>query len=388
MGAGPDRGLSVNERLVVDLLLDHGPLARPAIARAAALSRPATGDLVQRLLDRGLLVTAGEAETVQRGPNAMTYEVRRDLAHVAGVEMQPTRVQVAVADVTGAVVAEVEAEHGSGDRAEDLVARVLGEASAQVGISTTALRSVVVGTPGVVTPAGDIDFVSGHADWGAGQLARLESAVGAPVRLENDVNLAALAEQRLGAGRESRSFALMRCDEGLGVGIVLDGELLRGAHGYAGEVGYVPWGRPYGRPEAGFQSLVARARLADLLATHDVLDATPEEMLADPSRHPDVNATYLAEVAERFALLCLTVCAVLDPERLVLSGTVAAAGGERLTDAIAGNLHDMSPMRPAVSVTALGAGAVVAGAVTTALALAREELFGVPDRVPVLGVVP
>jgi predicted NBD/HSP70 family sugar kinase len=386
--AAQHRGLSVNERLVVDLLLDQGPMARPSIARAVALSRPAAGDLVQRLLDRGLVVPAGEAETTQRGPNAMTYEVRRDLAYVAGVEMQPSHVRVAVADVSGAVVAEVDAPLGDDGRAAALVSRALADVAGQVGIPSTALRGVVVGTPGVVAPAGDIDFVSGHDDWGAGQRARLEAAVGAPVSLENDVNLAALAEQRFGAGRDSRSLALIRCDEGLGVGIVLDGELLRGAHGYAGELGYVPVGRPYGRPERGFQSLVARARLVELLETYGIADAAPEQMLADPSVHADVNGAYLAEVAERFAMLCLAVCAVLDPERLVLSGTVATAGGERLMAEIAGNLHDMSPMRPTVTITALGADAVVAGAVATALTTVREELFGVPDHLPVPGAVP
>lgn len=384
------RGLSTNERLVVDLLVECGPMARPSIARAAALSRPATGDLVQRLLDRGLVVPAGEAETTQRGPNAMTYEIRHDLSYVAGVEMQPSHVQVAVADVTGAVVAEVEMPLGDDDDggAAALVSRALDAAAGQVGIATSALGCVVVGTPGVVAPAGDIDFVSGHDDWGVGQRARLEAAIGAPVRLENDVNLAALAEQRFGVGRESRSLALVRCDEGVGVGIVLAGELLRGAHGYAGELGYVPVGRPYGKPEMGFQSLVARARLVDLLEARGIVDTTPEQMVADPSVHADANGAYLAEVAERFALLCLAVCAFLDPERLVLSGAVATAGGERLMTAVTGYLHDMSPMRPTVSVTTLGTGAVVRGALATALTAAREELFGEADHLPVLGAVP
>lgn len=381
------RGLSVNEHLVTGLLLDHGPLTRPDIAKAASLSRPATGDLVQRLLDRELVVEAGERETGQRGPNAMTYAIRPELAHVAGVEMQPSHVHVAVADVTGRLLAETDEPTRAGDRADTMVARALRGVTDRIGIATRELHGVVIGTPGVVTPGGDIDFVSGHADWGAGHRTRLETAIGVPVRLENDVNLAALAEQHLGAGRHARSFVLLHCNEGVGAGIVVDGVLLRGAHGYAGELGYVPLRPHYGRPEEGFQSLVARASLAVLLVSMGVTDTTPEEMLADPERHADVNEAFLVEVARRFALPCLAVCAVVDPDRLILSGTVAAAGGERLTDAITANLHDMSPMRPSVAVAQLGSGVVVAGALATALRTARDEIFGVSDRDPRPGVM-
>ncbi len=378
------RLISVNERLVMDLLLESGPLARPEIARRASLSKPATRDLVQRLLDRGLVVEAGAQDTGQRGPNAMSYAVRPELGHVAGVEMQPSHVRVAVADFTGATLAEVEQTVGDEPPA-DRVAAAVDAAARSAGLAGGAdLASVVIATPGVVGPAGDLDFVSGHDDWAPGLGARLQQAVGAPVRLENDINLAAVAEHRVGAARAARSFALVRCDAGIGAGFVLDGRPLRGAHGYAGELGYVPLDGRQRNPEEGFQALVGRASLVELLGRMGG-GADPEHTLA----HPEgvVGEQFLAAVAERLSLVCLTVCAVLDPERIVLAGSVVAAGADRLTDEITRLLHERSPMRPSVVAASQGASAAVTGALLTALDDVRDAVLRVSvDPVAVRGV--
>ncbi len=188
-------------------------------------------------------------------------------------------------------------------RTAQLVAEAVDGALRQAGLGHDDLRAAVIGTPGAIDPhTGQLRYAPHLPGWHSRTLRDdLAAVLGTPVAIENDVNLAAVAEQYEGAAQDYDNYVLTWLDEGVGAAIVLGGTLLRGATGGAGEIGYMPLpGAPLvrGGPEAtlgphggggGFQSLVSAPVVREL--------AGPDASLADAF----ADDTILAEVARRLA---------------------------------------------------------------------------------------
>jgi glucokinase len=159
---------------------------------------------------------------------------------------------------------------------------------------------------------------------------RVASALGLPVRVENDANCAAWAEHQLGAARGARTSITVTVGTGVGCGIVLDGRLYRGAHGGAGEVGHLPIG-PLGsgctcgvegcaEPWMSGEGLGLAARGAGLGA----IDAS--ELFALAERGNRVARSLVERLADRLGAALASAIHVIDPEVVVLGGGVSAAG--------------------------------------------------------------
>jgi DNA-binding transcriptional ArsR family regulator len=252
----------LNDRAALELLLTGGPLTRAQLGAHTGLSKVTASQLLSRLEDRGLVTVAGELAG-GRGPNAALYAVVPSTAYVAGLHVDLDEVSAGVADVTGNVVAEVSVNPSSAQDPVELVRGAVVTACASAGVSPESLRAFVIGTPGVMDPrTGDPKLTINLPDWHEGVLEALRSELGRPVTLENDVNLAAMAERAVGAAVGVPDFVLVWIGIGLGLATVLGGRLHRGVGGAAGEIGYlpvpgVPLPQDVTHPATGaFQSLV------------------------------------------------------------------------------------------------------------------------------------
>ncbi|MCG5213789.1 ROK family protein [Streptosporangium sp. KLBMP 9127] len=159
------------------------------------------------------------------------------------------------------------------------------------------------------------------------------------------MNLAAIAEHRAGSARGRDDFVLLWLDDGVGAAVVLDGRLRRGVSGGAGEIGYLD---------------VSGTRLCDLVGAAAV-------------RNLEADA-----VAERIARGVFPMVAVLDPGLVVLGGEMGRSGGEALAALVGVRLAALSPIPTQVRPATTGDDPVLRGAVFTALATARDDLFGPP----------
>lgn len=260
---------AMNDRAALDLLVAQGPLTRTRIGELTGLSKPTASQLLARLEDAGLVRSTG-SQGGRPGPNAVLYEIDPAAAHVAALSVGPTGIDAVVADVTGTVVGScrVEADAVAEDvrhRTAQLVAEAVDGALRPTGLGHDDLDAVVIGTPGAIDPhTGQLRYAPHLPGWHSRTLlADLAEVVGRPVVIENDVNLAAVAEQYEGVAQDHDHFVLAYLDEGVGAAIVLGGTLLRGATGGAGEIGYMPLpGAPLARggaadwagPDAGAAS--------------------------------------------------------------------------------------------------------------------------------------
>jgi predicted NBD/HSP70 family sugar kinase len=296
---------AINDRAALELLLERGPLSRAEIGALTGLSKPTASQLLARLKQAGLVVLEGRREG-QRGPSAELYAVNPAAAYVAGLDVTSERIQVAVADVTGRVLARHELPTPPDHRGDGVAcarAALLG-ALAPTGLAMGDLRRVVIGTPGAIDPdTGQLEYAPELVRWqGPGLLARLQAGLGVPVDVENDVNVVAMAEYDHGAARGAPAFALLWVSEGIGLAYVQNGVPHRGATGGAGEVGYMPVpGQPVYRDvretgDGGYQCLAGGPAVRRLLREHgftgrDAATAVGRAVaaLATPNATPDAG---------------------------------------------------------------------------------------------------
>ncbi|WP_329155453.1 ROK family transcriptional regulator [Streptomyces anulatus] len=384
---------AMNDRAALDLLLEHGPLSRTRIGKLTGLSKPTASQLLARLEAAGLVVATGTSEG-RPGPNAQLYTVNARAAHVAGLDVNGRRIVAAVADVTGRTVGEFELGT-PGRRADSVVRQVadaLDGAVKDAGLTRADIHRLVIGTPGAFDPGtGRLRYASHLPGWHSPTLLdELAAFLPMPVEYENDVNLVAVAEQRLGAARGHEDFVLLWNEEGLGAALVINGRLHRGFTGGAGEVGFLPVpGTPLVRQvvkanSGGFQEL-AGAQSVPRLAKALGID-TPQqpyakvaaELLAraaDAYERDEALTELLRQYAQRLATGLASVTAVLDPGLIVLSGQAVAAGGEILRSLIQSELAELAASRPRLVVGEIDRTPVLRGALERALADTRDEVF-------------
>ncbi|MFJ1784408.1 ROK family protein [Streptomyces anulatus] len=384
---------AMNDRAALDLLLEHGPLSRTRIGKLTGLSKPTASQLLARLEAAGLVVATGTSEG-RPGPNAQLYTVNARAAHVAGLDVNGRRIAAAVADVTGRTVGEFELAT-PGRRADSVVRQVadaLDGAVKDAGLTRADVHRIVIGTPGAFDPGtGRLRYASHLPGWHSPTLLdELAAFLPMPVEYENDVNLVAVAEQRLGAARGHEDFVLLWNEEGLGAALVINGRLHRGFTGGAGEVGFLPVpGTPLVRQvvkanSGGFQEL-AGAQAVPRLAKALGVD-TPQqpyakvaaELLAraaDAYERDEALTELLRQYAQRLATGLASVTAVLDPGLIVLSGRAVAAGGEILRSLIQSELAELAASRPRLVVGEIDRTPVLRGALERALADTRDEVF-------------
>jgi predicted NBD/HSP70 family sugar kinase len=372
---------AINDRSALELLLSEGPLTRTRLGELTGLSKVTAGQLMTRLQERGLVEVIG-TRSAGRGPSAELYAVRPACSHGVGIDMAPNTVVAAVADVTGEVRGRVTRPAADTDDPVQVVSDAVRAVTGEAGISMNDVADVVLGTPGVVDPAtGDVGYVFDLPRWHRGLRDGLREELGCAVTIENDVNLAAIAERAYGAARDVDDMVLLWVGRGVGLAVVLGGRLHRGATGAAGEVGYLPVpGVPL--PTSGtepdkraFQRLVGAEAVSALAVQHGVAaDGAAEAVRAALAAGSPAQA-FLDELADRLATGLAAVCAVVDPALVVLAGEVGAAGDGPLCDLVTRAMGRIAQVRPALVPTAVQNAPVLRGALLTAVDQAREALF-------------
>ncbi|MFS0910570.1 ROK family transcriptional regulator [Microbacterium sp. 179-I 3D2 NHS] len=362
--AGPQSLLrTLNGRAILEALARSGPQTRAELMAATGLSRTAVTQVL-RMLDNAGAVAAAGLDRDTRGPAAGRVGLHPRLGFAAAVHVDHQAAHVVLVDASGAVRAE---QHAAFPLGGDRVAHIAALVDSCRGAGKAPVHLAVVGVPGIVTADGGIRDDLGP-DGGAFRSA-LADTLGCPVRVENDVNLAALAELTSGSGGELASFALLLLDDGLGAGIVLDGALHRGFSGVAGEVMYLPQTPlPIGAP------VINDAVVGDLaLGLGRDTEASLLEHLEAAGRGDATAAELVAEIGRRIVLVAGTVGLVVDPEAFILGGD---ATHPVLVDAIQRVAAEYAPQLPLrFLVSSFGPEAPLVGAVGEAASGLRATLF-------------
>ncbi|HEX7003664.1 MAG TPA: ROK family transcriptional regulator [Trueperaceae bacterium] len=321
---------SLNQNAVLQIVHLEGPISRVEIAARLHLSPAAVTSITAELIDRGLIYEARQAASDGVGRKAILLEVNYDQAFVAGIKVSNVALTLALTNLN----AEVQCAQSTAlDRTDpDTVIDEIVAAFEHLQ-EERLIGALGVNLPGIVDCDQGTVRHSPLLGWNQVALGEiLEARLGVPVLVENDVNALALAEAWYGHGREHDSFFVLTLGRGVGLGIVINGELYRGPNGGAGEIGHVlldPDGPETGHARKGTleayisdEALVreAKARIPGF-AGATLSERSPVDQLVELARQGQEQAVSIyAKAGKTLGRAMSTLVNILAPSLIVLSG--------------------------------------------------------------------
>lgn len=369
---------AINARAVLEVL--RGDAWEPTLTElrdSTGLSRPTLEAALTELITRGWAAELSPVEKpLHSGRPARRFRFLAESGCVAGIDVGPNKVDLLVADLRGDLLATRRIHPPANiPLTPVMVHAMLAELLESQGLGERTLQTVTVGVPGVVTNAGEMthSFVMPH--WTNAMVREeLAALTGAAVRLENDANLAAQAEFSQGSGQGSTSMVYLMLGTRISSGAIINGRLHRGAHGAAGEVGSLParlWPdvrlallSELRHPDAASS---AQKKRSDAALMQEVFASSAA---GDPLATSRVE-TFVGGIADALVVLLLA----LDPEIVVVGGGTARAG-DALLAPLQKALDGRTLVPVPVKLATYADGAVVQGALLTALADLSVDVLG------------
>ena len=330
----------------------------------------------------------GQSIASKGGRIAILYEPNPDAGYVVGVDVGRGWVRAAVANLACQIIARDDTPNDAQNASElvALISRLARNVVAEAGLSWSQVVHAVIGTPGVFDEQSKrVLFASNLPDWGRhGLVTELQTAFGLSLSVENDANLAALGERSFGWGSSASTFVYITIGTGIGMGIVINGALYRGASGAAGEIGFLPFGLDEDLEESGkisdtFLGMFEEATVAKAIVRQAQKLGLPASLsprqIFDAAQQGDSKALAVVEQeGYRLALAIASITAVLDPELIVIGGGIGQRG-ELLLPPLERKLQELTPLRPHIVTSKLGSDSVLLGSIATALEVAHKLVF-------------
>ena len=379
---------AINERTLLEYLRSHQPTSRAQLARATGLSKPTVSQALAGLEDAGLVRAVGQSRSIRGGRVAILYEPDPGAGYVVGVDVGRGWVRAAIANLAGDIVARIDTPNDaqSASALVVLLSNLARKVVAEAGVPWSKVVHAVIGTPGVFDEQSKrVLFSSNLPEWGRhGLVAELQAAFGLSLSLENDANLAALGERSFGWGSTANTFVYILIGTGVGMGIVINGALYRGARGAAGEIGFLPFGLNEVLDETratseSYLGMFEEATSAEAIVRQAQRLGLPASLSArqifDAAQQGDEKALAVVEQeGYRLALAIAVITAVLDPELIVLGGGIGKRG-ELLLPPLERRLKQLTPLRPPIVASKLGDDSVLLGSIATGLQIAHNLVF-------------
>jgi predicted NBD/HSP70 family sugar kinase len=375
----------LGEQAVLETIFRRGPITRPEIAIATELSKPTVSAAVSRLEQGGLIRATGR-RTGQRGRNPIAYMVSKQVGFVVGADIGGSNLRVAAADLFGEPICDLKQQTTkAGGRA--LGMQLLEMVTAVIDTAGTIHGrplALAISTPGIIDQStGRVTSLAYNVapEGGFDPVEVIRDRLDIPVLVENNVNLAAVGEKWFGLARGVSTMVFILLGVGIGMGIVIDDEVVRGAHGAAGEIGYLPLSvdpfDPRHRLHGGLEDEIGAA---GIVAAYNQgrSDEDPElsgvqEVFELATQGSAAARAVVEHVAARLGTAIATVCAILDPELIVLGGGIGSS--PLLLSPVRGAAASLVPITARIETSLLGDRAALRGAIAVALNTARASLL-------------
>ncbi|MFE3110770.1 ROK family protein [Kitasatospora indigofera] len=349
----------LNVQAVLRVLRGAEPATLTQISHAATLSRQTVDAVITELTREGWIEeTPPEAGL---GRPARRYRFRAEVGHVLGIDVGVDRALMLLSDLDGTVLARRDSSLRAGDREERL--QDLHEAASafvdDAGVPRRRMYAVALGMPAIIDDSGRVRLSTPIPEWNDLDLAAEASAwFDCPAFVENDANLATVAEHWIGAAQGSDDVICILSGNRSGAGMILAGRLHRGQGGAAGEIGALAILGWLGE------------EMAELREDVDVAAVIAAAGTGQPEALDRVDR-FARTLAQGAAAMILTV----NPGLVVVAGGFSRAG-DTLADPLRHHLDELCLYPPEVAMSPLGVDGVALGAVRFALERVDAELFG------------
>ena len=325
-----------NRQRVVDVLRLRGRTSQADLARATGLSRTTIHTVVVELKEAGVVLEVdGARPGGSSGRPAVQLVLQNTSRAVLGIDFGHSHVQVAVADLAHNVLAERHRDLDVNHRAKealDAAGEMAAEVLAEAGIDRSRVVAAGIGIPGPVDrergTAGSATILPG---WVGLRIAdAMQKRLGLPVDIENDANLGALAELTWGAGRECSNFAYIKAATGIGAGLVIDGALLRGATGTAGEIGHTTLDERgalcYCGNRGCLETVASGPAITRLVAEGNGEAPTLAEVIERAAAGDIRCKRAISDAGREIGVAVAGLCNLINPERVIIGGLLSRAG--------------------------------------------------------------
>jgi predicted NBD/HSP70 family sugar kinase len=387
--ADPELMRAINRFHVMDAIRRFGPVSRVEISQLTELSPTTVSAITAALLDDRLIIPLqlGAVRDAGRGRPRVMLKLNPEAAHVVGVKLAADQIAVAVAnfcaDIQRSLAMPIRLDRQTASVIADLVEDGVRRCVSDAGLDIADISGVCVGLPGVVERAAGVcrqSPILQERDVAFG--GDLTHRLGVPVSIDSDVNLVALAEHWFGQARDLNDFLVVNVERSLGLGIIHNGELFRGANGLSPDLGDLMVG-------------VGGGRLADVASEASVLSEA-ETLLCDAQQDGPLAAgramslllkraaggdagciRVLAAAGEALGFAIANLIALFAPPKVIISGP-AMATSEHFVEPLRRTVTALLPASLAdvsdIVVREWGDGNWVRGAA----AMTLRDLYGTP----------
>ncbi|KPF44488.1 ROK family transcriptional regulator [Rhizobium sp. AAP43] len=373
----------ISVRAAMEILLHEGPTSRADLAKKTGLSKQTMSEVIRTLEESGWVRVKGVVSG-KVGRSAVSYEVAPDAGCVIGIDLGATTIRAAIVDIAGGISEEIEApvEGHTGKKLLDHVNNLIEQSLTKAKIPRSKVLLAAVATPGVVDPeTGMLSLAPNMSDVASMDMRRtLQDVLGCDVIIENDVNAAVIGESWKGNGIGLDCVAFISLGTGIGLGTLVNGKLMRGAKGAAGEISYLPFGSdPYAAESLERGALECAIGARGIVNRYGSGDGglTARDVLEKAEGGEAGALATIKETARLAALLVVSVDAMLDPQKIILGGNV---GRHPLVERLIQQALPACTKRTiSVEASTLGSRATLMGAVAIALNQLHNALFSPQD---------
>ena len=373
-----------NKKLIVDTLKSSGPLSRAEISRKVGLSFPAVSSNVGYLIGEGYVSEIGEGNNaLGRKSTLLEFNAKRE--YVLGIDLGRYKINMAAADLLGNteffLSEEIRSQGGIMASLRDIIDRGL----AQSTIDIQRIRSICIGTPGVVSGSEDKILLAPFAEAlnKSSILGEVRRHFDCPITIENSVNLGAIGEKWKGCGSGYRNIVYINYGIGIGSALILDDRLYTGANGIAGEIGFMAVS-----PESVVQQHEDFGSLEERISGHSLdsriaksglnISSLKELFSSDTPEARLLQEQIVHTIEQYFGVVLLNVVSLINPQAIILSGGIGINIGRLLVSKWKDVIKASVPFTPEILVSEMDSRANVYGAIRCALKN-MEDIYCILD---------
>ncbi|GMA63451.1 glucokinase [Alicyclobacillus fastidiosus] len=361
----------------------HEPVSRAHIARELGLSRSATSEIVDQLLSEGLVEEGGVGGSTRRGGRpSVQLRFVPDAKYALGIDIGGTKTILLLSDLTGRVVARKKVSTRA--NRSDVLEHIRAEADefiANSGIDRGKIVGVGIGAPGLTDYESGVVIAAPALQWTEVNVKQaLQELSPGPIFVDNDVNMAAVGEKWKGEGSRCRDVVLITIGTGIGAGIIINGSIHRGAHNYAGEIGYfavdpltdeTSTSDEFGALDklASGSGVASQAKALLQSYPHSILhgvEVTSERVFEAAAKSDPLALEVVDSMAKYTAAAIVNIVALLNPGVVIVGGGVAQSGALFMSR-IRSRVKELIPIPVDIVPASLGEDAGALGAAATVL---------------------
>lgn len=379
----------LNRSFILDLIKSNGPISRVELAKRTELSNPAVSTIISSLMEEGWVEEIGMAESTGGRP-ARLLKFNPSAGFLIGVDIGGTKMAGAAVDLAGNILVQqtIASKRKGTDRSSiERLTNLISDLKIEVGSSSGSFKGIGLGIPGVTDPRGQQVRLAPGIGWENIDIGRiLTNRFGVPLFADNDANCFARGEFWRGGLQGVKNAIAITVGTGIGVGILINGNVYQGFHNAAGEVGYWLLGSlgpikknpGYGPLESlasgtGVANRVRRDLRDEKITStlrerveNDLTRLTAQHVFEEAKRGDSYARHVVNETTTLLGILVANMASLLDVEKIVIGGGVSRAG-EQLIAPIREIVEKLAPYAPEISISQFPEKAAILGAVAGVL---------------------